>query len=153
MKILAVDFGMKRVGFAVGNALIQTAVPIEPVRRQSSKQVIARILELLDEYDINRIIIGYPLNMDGSKSTFTEQVEHFSRRLKKAVEPGVPVFFVDERLSSFEAEETLKSLHPDYKKRKHIIDSMAAMVILQRFMEEGEDVGENVGENVGEKNQ
>ena len=139
MKVLSVDFGMKRIGFAVGNTVIRTAVPIEPVERRNSKQVIAHIRELLDQYDIQLVIVGYPLNMDGTKSTVTEQVEHFTNRLKRAVEPGVAVKLIDERLSSFEARENLKSHPVEFKKMKHMVDSMAAVVILNRFMDEGEN--------------
>lgn len=138
MKILAIDFGLKRIGFALGNQLIHTALPLAPIDRQNSQQVIAYIHQLIDEYDIQQLVLGYPLNMDGSKSQITEQVEHFTRRLKHSLGPLIPVLWVDERLSSFEADETLKSLHPNFKKRKKIIDSMAALVILQRFMEKGE---------------
>jgi putative holliday junction resolvase len=135
MKVLAVDFGMKRIGFAVGSVLIKTAVPIEPIMRKNSKQVIQYIKQLVDEYEIERIVMGYPLNMDGSKAKMTEHVENFTRRLRRAVGLGIQIDFVDERLSSFEAEEELKSIQPDFKKRKKIIDSMSALVLLRRYME------------------
>ncbi|MCP5102805.1 MAG: Holliday junction resolvase RuvX, partial [bacterium] len=130
MKLLAIDFGMKRVGFAIGNTLLDTANPIEPVIRQSSKQVIGCIRELIGEYSITGVVLGYPLNMNGTKSNFTRQVEYFARRLKRALEPGIPVELVDERLSSFEAEEKMKKyVHfNSYKKRQKIIDSMSALV-------------------------
>jgi putative Holliday junction resolvase len=73
--------------------------------------------------------------MDGTKSSSTDQVEHFTRRLKKNLAPGITTQYIDERLSSFEADEELKSLQPNYKKRKKIIDSMSALMILRRFME------------------
>ena len=135
MKLLAIDFGMKRMGFATGNTTINTATPIAPLERKNSKQVIDHIKDLILEYEIDKILLGYPLYMDGSKSHITEQVEHFTRRLKKAVGESMQVEWVDERLSSFEAEEQLKPLKPNYKKQKAIIDSMSAVVILRRFME------------------
>jgi putative Holliday junction resolvase len=134
-KLLAVDFGMKRIGFAIGSTDLHTASPIEPITRKNSKQAIRHIEELVKDYDIERIVLGYPLHMDGTPGFITEQVEHFARRLKKAVEPAVNVDFVDERLSSFEAEEELKTLKPDPRRRKAFIDSMAAVVLLRRFME------------------
>ena len=123
------------MGFAVGNSLINTVTPIEPISPKNSKQAVEHIKYLITEYDIVRILLGYPLNMDGTKSEITERVEHFARRLKRAVEPDIPVEFVDERLSSFEAEEELKVLQPDYRKRKKVLDSMSALVIMRRFME------------------
>ncbi|MCP5047101.1 MAG: Holliday junction resolvase RuvX [bacterium] len=135
MKLLAIDFGMKRIGFAIGNTGIGTATPIDPVTRKNSKQVIAYIKELVTDYDITGIVVGYPLHMDGTRSSTTEQVEHFTRRLKKTFEPSVTVQWVDERLSSFEAEEELKAIKLSLKKRKGIVDSMSAVVILRRFME------------------
>lgn len=135
MKLLAVDFGMKRMGFAIGNTTINTATPIDPLTYKNTKHAVEHIKQLTAEYDITQILIGYPLNMDGSKSSISGQVEHFTRRLKKALAPGITTQYIDERLSSFEAEQELKSLHPDYKKRKKIIDSMSALMILRRFME------------------
>ena len=134
MKILAIDFGMKRMGFAVGNTVINTAVPIDPIDRKNSTQAVEHIKQLVSDYEIDRILLGYPLNMDGSKSPITQQVEHFAQRLEKSLAPDIEVKFMDERLSSFEAEEELKALHKDYKKRKKILDSMSALVILQHHM-------------------
>jgi putative Holliday junction resolvase len=135
MKILAIDFGMKRMGFAMGNSAINTAAPLAPLTYKNTKQAITHIKQLIDEYDIVWVLLGYPLNMDGSKSLITRQVERFKTHLNKILEPGIGIEYVDERLSSFEAEEELKSLHPHYKKRNKIIDSMSALVILRRYME------------------
>jgi putative Holliday junction resolvase len=135
MKILAIDFGMKRMGFAIGNTTINTAAPIDPLTYKNTNHALEHIKQLITEYDITQILIGYPLNMDGTKSSSTEQVEHFTRRLEKALAPGITAQYVDERLSSFEAEEELKPLQPNYKKRKKILDSMSALMILRRFME------------------
>jgi len=135
MKILAIDFGMKRMGFAIGNTAINTSAPIDPLTYKNTTHALEHIQQLITEYDIVQILIGYPLNMDGTKSSSTEQVEHFTRRLKKTLAPGITTQYVDERLSSFEAEEELKSLQPNFKKRKKILDSISALMILRRFME------------------
>ena len=123
------------MGFAIGNANINTATPIAPITYKNTNHALEHIKQLITEYDITQILIGYPLNMDGTKSSSTEQVENFTRRLKKTLAPGITTQYVDERLSSFEAEEELKPLHPNYKKRKKILDSMSALMILRRFME------------------
>lgn len=136
MKLLAIDFGMKRIGFAVGNLMIKTATPIDPIVRKNSKEAVQYIKQLVHEYDVSRIIIGYPLNMDGTPSYMTTHVENFMRRLQRSMGPDFPVIPIDERLSSFEAEEELKTLHHDYKKRKKYLDSMSALILLNRYMEE-----------------
>ncbi len=142
MKILAVDYGLKRVGFAVGSPLLHTAVPIEPVSRKSTEQMMEVIENLVHEYDISRIIIGYPLNMDGSESNMSKQVKNFARRLKNKLEKSelfIDTELVDERLTSFEAEEILKShehFRGDYKKRKKILDSISALVLLKTFLDD-----------------
>ena len=141
MKILSIDFGLKRIGFAVGSRLLQTASPIEALARKSSKQVIQHIKHLIEEYDITQILVGYPLNMDGTPGSITQHVEHFSTRLRKAVEPEIPVQWIDERLSSFEAGQQLSQLkqgsakrkNKHKEKRKELLDSMSAVVILQRY--------------------
>jgi putative Holliday junction resolvase len=135
MKILAIDFGMKRMGFALGNTIINTVAPIDPITYKNTNHALEHIKQLIAEYDITQILVGYPLNMNGSKSFITQRVEYFTRRLEKAFAPGITTQYVDERLSSFEAEEELKSLQPSYKKRKKIIDSVSALIILRRFME------------------
>jgi putative Holliday junction resolvase len=135
MKLLAIDFGMKRIGFAIGSIPLNTATPAPAMLRKNSKQAVQYIKQLVHEHDITRIVVGYPLHMDGSRGAITEQVEHFTNRLKKAFEPGIPVEWADERLSSFEAEEAVKDLPLPAGKRKEIIDSMAAVVIARRFME------------------
>ena len=133
MKILAIDFGTRHMGFAVGNSFIRTAAPIAPLVRKNEEKDFQYIKQLVDEYDIARIIIGYPLNMDGTKSETTLLVEQFAEQLKENI--NIETEFVDERLTSFEAHELLKSQHPDYKKRKKFLDSVSALIILRTYME------------------
>jgi len=135
MKILAIDFGMKRMGFAIGNPVIDSAIPIEPLEYKKKDHVYNHIKNLISQYEVTHILIGYPLNMDGSKSKITEAVDRFKANLLKALDSEIKIEYVDERLSSFEAAEELKALRPDYKKKKEILDSMAAKMILQRYME------------------
>lgn len=133
MKILAIDFGKKRLGFALGDTLINSATPLRQIDRKNITQDIDYIKGLIDEYDVQKIVTGYPLNMDGTQSKITAEVEEFSAALQKKI--AIPVDFIDERLTSFEAEELLKEYKPDYKKRKKILDSISALVILRSYME------------------
>lgn len=133
MKILAIDYGKKRLGFALGDTLINSATPLRQIDRKNLTQDIDYIKELIDEYDVQKIVTGYPLNMDGTQSKITAEVEKFSAALQKKI--AVPVDFIDERLTSFEAEELLKDYKPDFRKRKKILDSISALVILRSYME------------------
>lgn len=135
MKILAIDYGTKRIGFAIGNTSIFTTAPLDPFPYKKKTQALDHIKKLVAEYEIGLVLVGYPLHMDGAKSTTTEAVERFRDHLKKVLPPGVAAEFVDERLSSFEAAEELKTLRPEFKRKQAVMDSMAAVMILRRFME------------------
>ncbi len=146
MKILAIDFGLKRIGFALGSRLLKTASPIDPLIRKNSKQVIQHIQQLIPEYDITEVLLGYPLNMDGTPGAMTQHVEHFHNRLRKALEPDIQVRLMDERLSSFEAGRQLTDFNRESGrsgKRKERLDSMSAAVLLQRyFQNSGTETGD-----------
>jgi len=135
MKILAIDFGLKRIGFAVGNTIIRSATPLQQWDRKNPELDLGFILGLIDEYDIGRIIVGYPLNMDGTAGKIAKTVENFSHFLKKRIPPEIEIELVDERLSSFEAEELLKPVQGDFKKRKKVLDSVSAMMLLKDYLE------------------
>ncbi len=133
MKILAIDYGSKRMGFAIGNTILKTANPLEPLIRKNPKYDIAYIHDLITEYDIDTIVLGYPFNMDGSHSDISKKVDRFRDKLYKKL--AITIELVDERLSSMEAENILKPIMKDFMRRKKVLDSMAAVVILKNFME------------------
>jgi len=133
MKILSIDFGIKKMGFAYGSEELNIAVPVSQYRRTNIENDIEYIKKLINDYDIDKIIIGYPLNMDGTKSEMAINVERFIKKLRKKINNEVEL--IDERLTSFDAFEHLKE--PDYKfnKKKKIIDSMSALLILKDYLE------------------
>jgi len=133
MRILSVDFGLKRIGIAIGDTAINSASPLLPIIRKTKDDVWVQIKDLVEEYTINKIIVGYPVNMDGTPSQTTKMVEKFFNHLKQTVD--VDIELIDERLTSVEADEILKSYQSDYKKRKKFIDSISALVILRSYME------------------
>lgn len=133
MKILAIDFGKKRMGFALGDTVINTATPLKQIDRKNRTYDINYIKDLIAEYDIEKIVSGYPLHMNGTKSKICAEVESFSKTLRKKF--NITVDLIDERLTSFEAEELLKTHKPDYKKRKKNLDSISALIILRSYME------------------
>ncbi len=133
MKVLAVDYGSKRVGLAVGDSLTRLASPLALVATTRQQAVLEAILERTREFEVERIVVGYPLNMDGSRGPACAAVDRFVAFLRKRV--GVPVVLVDETLSSFAAEEKGKEIEPDFRKRRKFLDSVAAQVILESFFE------------------
>jgi putative Holliday junction resolvase len=133
MKVLAVDYGSRRVGLAVGDSLTRIATPLALVATTRQQAVLETILERTREFEVQCIVVGYPLNMDGSRGPACAAVDRFVAFLRKRV--GVPVTLVDETLSSFTAEEMAKEIEPDFRKRRKFLDSVAAQVILESFFE------------------
>ena len=134
MKVLAVDFGTKRIGLAVGNSQTRVATPLGQIAAQNRRHVLEEILKRVGEFEIGHIVVGYPLNMDGSRSLTCERVDQFINYLNKRV--ALPISRVDEKLSSFAAEEMGKEMVNDYRQRKTFLDSLAAQVILQNFFKQ-----------------
>jgi putative Holliday junction resolvase len=134
MKVLAVDFGSKRIGLAVGNSQTRVATPLGQIAAQNRRHVLEEILKRIGEFEIGQIVIGYPLNMDGSRSLTCERVDQFINYLHKSV--ALPIARVDEKLSSFAAEAMGKEIANDYHRRKTFLDSLSAQVILQIFFEQ-----------------
>jgi putative Holliday junction resolvase len=131
MKVLAVDFGSRRIGLAVGDTLTRVATPLPLVVAANRRVALDEIVRQAEEFEVERIVVGYPLNMDGSRGPACVAVERFAAALRKRT--GLTVVLVDEKLSSFEAEEMGKEIEHDFRKRKAFLDSMAAQVILQSY--------------------
>lgn len=134
MKVLAVDFGTRRIGLAVGNSSTRVATPLGQIAAQDRRHVLDEILKRIGEFEIGQIVVGYPLNMDGSRGPACERVDQFIGYLSKRIK--LPIVRVDEKLSSFAAEEMGKEMAVDYRRRKTFLDSLAAQVILQNFFEQ-----------------
>ena len=134
MKVLAVDYGRRRVGLAVGDPLTRIATPLGQVASASIRVVVAEIAKRVSEFEVERIVVGYPLNMDGSRGPACAEVERFVRSLRRRI--ALPVSFVDEKLTSFAAEEMGKEIRNDFRKRKGFLDALSAQVILQNYFEQ-----------------
>ena len=134
MKVLAVDFGIRRIGLAVGNSSTRMATPLGQIAAGNPRRVLDEIRRRIGEFEVERIVLGYPLNMDGSHGPACAAVERFAASLRKRIK--LPVVLVDEKLSSVEAEEMGKEIEGDFRKRKAFLDSMAAKVILQTYFEQ-----------------
>ena len=131
--ILSFDFGEKRVGVAIGNNITNNVHPLETIEASKKTDRYIKIELLLQTWKPTQLIVGYPLNEDGSKSRMSALAKKFGEKLENKF--NIPVHFIDERFSSSEAELRLKALEKNLKKRKHIIDQVAAMIILDSFFE------------------
>ncbi len=134
MRILGLDVGDKTIGVAVSDALSLTAQGVEVIRRRTVAGDIARLKELIAGYEVGRIVVGMPKNMDGTVGTRGELVKEFAGEISAAL-PELAVEFWDERLSTVAAEKYLIAADVSRAKRKKVIDKMAAVFILQGYLD------------------
>lgn len=131
---MAFDFGLRQIGVAVGNCLLGTTQPL-PILNAKEGQPDWRVMEvLIEEWRPEFLVVGEPLNMDGSDSALSEQANKFARRLHGRL--GLEVVMVDERLSSFEAKSVSREQGHRGDFRKQPVDSIAAELILQSWLAE-----------------
>ena len=135
MRIMGLDVGSKTVGIAISDALGWTAQGIETIRIDENvgQFGIERIQELVAEYQVNGFVVGYPKNMNNTIGPRGEASEEYAELLKAAF--GHPVTLWDERLTTMAAERTLIEADVSRKKRKTVIDKMAAIMILQGYLD------------------
>ncbi|PIU84144.1 MAG: Holliday junction resolvase RuvX [Elusimicrobia bacterium CG06_land_8_20_14_3_00_38_11] len=131
MSILAIDYGKKRIGFAISSGIITT--PLDTVLFYDKKSVFDKISEIIEEYAVTEMVVGMPVNMDDTESDATKEVRNFTREIDKAF--GIKVSFVDERLTSKDAESRLALSEKNWRKRKKKIDGLAACLILENYLE------------------
>ncbi|MDX2464145.1 MAG: Holliday junction resolvase RuvX [Porticoccus sp.] len=135
---LAFDFGTRQIGIAVGQTLSGTANPLTVFKARDGIPNWDQIKQLLDEWQPDQVLVGLPLNMDGSESDFCARARKFARRLHGRF--GVQVKMVDERLSTFEAKhqeqqlETNKRYKDERNYRDQPVDDLAAVIILQTWL-------------------
>lgn len=133
MRIMALDVGSRTIGIACSDALLMTAQGIETIRRTSLENDFNRLRELISEYEVHELVVGMPKNMNGTKGDRAEKMEEFVEKMKAVID--LPVTFWDERLSTVMAERQLIAADVSRKKRKGVIDKMAAVVILQGYLD------------------
>jgi len=131
MRYLAIDYGTKRTGLAVCDPTETIVSPLTGL--STAKDLLDKIVEIITAEGIEALVIGLPLNMDGTQSGQAGVVSGFAEELKKHI--NVPVFFQDERLTSYAAEGKLASRDLTRKKRRARIDALAAAEILQQFLD------------------
>ena len=136
MRILGLDYGSVTVGVAVSDALRVTAQPLETITRKDEnklRQTCARIEQLIAEYEVESIVLGYPKNMNDSVGERAKKTEEFKAMLERRT--GLPVTLWDERLTTVAAERVLMERGVRRENRKAVIDQVAAALILQGYLD------------------
>jgi putative Holliday junction resolvase len=133
MRYLGVDLGRVRIGLALADDVLRTARALRVVARRGEAADLAEIADAAREYEVERAVVGLPLNMDGSEGPSARLARAFAPKLAAAL--GVPVELFDERLSTFEAETRLRERGISAKDARSLVDAEAAAVILQGWLD------------------
>ena len=129
---MGVDYGDKRIGIALSDALCIISSPFEVYQNVGEEDALNHLNKLIKEYDVDAVAMGLPLNMDGTEGERAQIHRQFGEKLEKL--SNVKVHFIDERLTSAEAEDILISSGVRREKRKELIDKIAAQIILQNYI-------------------
>ncbi|MBQ3461620.1 MAG: Holliday junction resolvase RuvX [Clostridia bacterium] len=132
MRTLGIDYGDARVGVAVSDLLGITAQGVKTIKNTGIKKLLAELKEVIDEYKPEKIIIGLPKNMDGSEGFRAQATREFAKRLEEIYDGKI--IFWDERLSSMGAKRYLNETNTRGKKRKEVLDTVAACIILEGYL-------------------
>ena len=132
-RVLGLDVGSKRIGLAVSDPLGITAQGLETIRRQNKRLDLEELGKIIRQYSISEIVVGYPLRLSGAEGTQSEKMQRFAEDLRKKF--GLPVHLWDERLTSSQANRLLREMELSIQKRAGAVDRMAAVLILQNWME------------------
>lgn len=133
MRYLAIDFGGKRTGLAVGDDGTCLSGPVGMIEAADMARVVEAVVEAIEEHGAEALVLGVPFNMDGTKGPAAEKAFKFADELKRRT--GLEVHLVDERLTSFEADETMKGIGLTRGQKKARRDALAAAAILRDFLE------------------
>jgi len=133
MRILGLDFGTKRIGVAMSDELLLTAQGRDTIQRKDPKSDMAIIKGIVDSNGVNEVIVGLPLNMNGTYSEKTREAVSFVDELVKAI--SVPVKTWDERLTSMQADRAMLEGDMSRAKRRKLSDRLAAQIILQSYLD------------------
>jgi putative Holliday junction resolvase len=133
-RTLAIDYGEKNIGLACSDELGITVVPLPSFPNLGPKDFLSRMRTTVREMDVRQLVLGMPLNMNGSRGEATERMEKLMRDLQSSLK--LPLTGVDERLSTIEAAELWNTLSPKRRKKYRTVDSLAAALILERYLKE-----------------
>lgn len=132
-RVLGMDVGARRIGLAVSDALGITAQGIETLERRNKRTDFGILERVIKRYEVGEIVVGYPLRMSGNTGTQSEKMAAFADELRRRF--ALPVHLWDERLTTAEAHRILDETEMSTRRRGEVIDQMAAVLILQSFLE------------------
>ena len=136
-QILAIDFGLKRLGIAIANTLTKNAEPLQTLHIENTKTIPKALLQLIKEWQPDKLIMGMPYNADGSESKMAKQIRAFALLLSEQCK--IPLEYIDESFSSHEASRQLKNLRQSGERKKRVIkgdlDKISAAIMLQRWLD------------------
>ncbi len=132
-RVLGLDVGSKTIGIAISDPLGITAQGLETIRRKNKRRDFEQLATLISKYQVAEIVVGYPLRLSGAEGAQSEKMRLFAADLAKRF--GLPVHLWDERLTSSQANRLLREAELSIKKRGEAVDRMAAVLILQSWME------------------
>lgn len=133
MRILAIDWGEKYVGLAISDPLRIIAQGLDIWEIKSEEDFVSRLKRLVGDYQVKEIVLGYPISLRGHENARTQKVRHIAELIESVI--GIPVKFVDERLTTMEAEKVLLEGDIKRKKRKLLKNKQAAVIILQKYLD------------------
>jgi len=132
-RVLGLDVGSKTIGVAISDPLGITAQGLETIRRKNKRLDFQQLARLVEAYEVSEIVVGYPLRLSGAEGTQSQKMQGFAEELRKKF--GLPVHLWDERLTSSQANRVLREAELSIQKRGAAVDRMAAVLILQNWME------------------
>ena len=134
MRMLGIDYGDSRVGIAITDALGITAQGLETIHHKGNDKIILRRLdEIMQQYEIDTIVVGKPLNMNGTATERVEVTNKFIHKLKCKYNK-LKIDTMDERLTTVEAHRTMNDLNINHRKKKNLVDTISAVYILEMYM-------------------
>lgn len=128
-RLLGLDLGSKTIGVALSDVMRNIATPMETIKRTKFTQDAARLFTIIEEQNVGGLILGFPLNMDGSEGPRCQSTRQFARNISEKID--LPIALWDERLSTVAVTRTLIEADTSRKRRKQVVDKMAAGYILQ----------------------
>ncbi len=133
MRVLALDVGDKRIGVAISDPSQVLARSLKVIQRGSRQEDFAAVARLVEEYEVEKVVVGYPLSLDGKAHAQAKKVERYATGLAESL--TVPMLLWDERFSTVTAERLMREAGVRSKKRRERIDAVAAAVILQDYLD------------------
>lgn len=133
-RVLAIDYGRRRMGLALSDELRVTARPLATILRVNREADLRRLRQICREHSVAHIIVGHPLHLSGKAGEMAEETARFAARLKK--ETGIDTELVDERLTSWEAEQTVNTTRTPRSSKRQALDAVAAAVLLRDYLDQ-----------------